>query len=252
MTVQENCKILEINRISETIFTMRLLAKEIAGQCVPGQFLHIGCGEHLLLRRPISICDIDGDKLTLVFELRGEGTKWLSECLVGDMLDILGPLGRGFDISGKNIIVVGGGIGVPPLLYTAKSATGNVTAVLGFRDKDRVMLVDDFEGVCKEVYITTDDGSFAEHGFVSAPLERLLINSGYDAVLACGPRGMLKAVAEVCKRYEVPCQVSMEERMGCGVGACLVCACKTQTDGEEHMSRVCKDGPVFNAEEVVW
>jgi dihydroorotate dehydrogenase electron transfer subunit len=252
MAVQVNCRILETEMLSSTAHRLVIDAKEIARHVVPGQFLHIGCGESRILRRPISICDVSGTQLTMVFEVRGTGTKWLAQQGIGRNLDVLGPLGRGFDCGGKRIIVVGGGIGVPPLLYAAKSATGDVTAVLGFRDAGKVMLEDAFTAVCSAVEVTTDDGSYGECGFVTAPLERHLVAGGYDAVLACGPKGMLKNIAAVCARYRVPCQVSLEERMGCGVGACLVCACKTKEKDGEHMRRVCKDGPVFNASEVVW
>jgi dihydroorotate dehydrogenase electron transfer subunit len=128
----------------------------------------------------------------------------------------------------------------------AKNAAGEVSAVLGFRTKDRMLLTDEFRSVCRTVDIATDDGSFGVHGFVTDPLEKRLGAGGWDNVLACGPCAMLKAVADVCASFGIPCQVSLEERMGCGVGACLVCACKTMKDGEQ-MSRVCKDGPVFNA-----
>jgi dihydroorotate dehydrogenase electron transfer subunit len=210
------------------------------------------CGEENLLRRPISICDVNGSRITLVVEARGAGTEWLCRRRSGDVLDCLGPLGHGFDTSGFNIVLVGGGIGVPPLLYTAKKAAEKRTAILGFRNRGCIMLQTEFENVCNDVIVTTDDGSAGEHGFVTAPLELLLREGGFDGILACGPKQMLRAVAGLAEVYQVPCQVSLEERMGCGIGACLVCACKTQKNGEEHMSHVCKDGPVFNAEEVCW
>lgn len=252
MPYEEQCKIIDRKEQCANTFSITMEAGKIAAQAKPGQFIEIKCGEHLLLRRPISICDVTANQLKMVFEVKGAGTKWLSERKMGDVLDLLGPLGNGFDLPGKNVIVVGGGIGVPPLLYAAKSSPGTVTAILGFRDSDRLMLKDEFEALCQEVDITTDDGSFGIHGFVTDPLAKRLEQGGYDAVFACGPKMMLRAIAEVCSFFEIPCQVSMEERMGCGVGACLVCACKTRENGVEHMSRVCKDGPVFDAVKVVW
>lgn len=252
MPVQCMTTVSEKAMLTNTVFSLKIEAPEIAAAAEAGQFVHIKCGEDSLLRRPISISDAMDGILTLVFEVRGVGTGWLSERRPGDRLDILGPLGRGFDLNYKNLIAVGGGIGVPPMLFASRSAPGRLSAVLGFKSKDSVILEDNFRSVCHEVYITTEDGSAFEHGNVSLPLRRMLEAGGYDAVLACGPRAMLKAVAALSKEFGVFCQVSLEERMGCGVGACLVCACKTQENGREQMRRVCKDGPVFSAEEVLW
>lgn len=252
MPVQCLATVSEKTMLTNTIFSLKIEAPEITASATAGQFVHIKCGEDNLLRRPISISDAIDGVLTLVFEVRGAGTGWLSERHMGDQIDILGPLGRGFDLSYKNLIVVGGGIGVPPMLFASRKAPGRLTAVLGFKSKDNIILEEDLRSACHEVYITTEDGSAFEHGNVSLPLRSLLEAGGYDAVLACGPRAMLKAVAALSKEFGVPCQVSLEERMGCGVGACLVCACKTQENGREQMRRVCKDGPVFPAEEVRW
>ena len=244
------CQIIAHERIADDIFAVMTEWRESAGTR-PGQFIHIKCGE-LLLRRPISICSVRDDTLKFIFEVKGEGTRRLSEHRPGDVLDILGPLGNGFTLPQGETIVIGGGIGVPPMLYVAESLESSVTAVLGFRDKSRVILKSEFESVCDEVFVTTDDGSIGARGPVTGSLERLLRDKTGATVLACGPRAMLRSVAQVCEKYGVSCQVSLEERMGCGVGACLVCACATRIDGEDYMARVCKDGPVFNAREVVW
>ena len=227
-------------------------AGSLAACALPGQFVHIRCGEGSLLRRPISICDARDGKLTLVVEARGTGTEWLCGRAAGDVLDILGPLGSGFEVSAQHIVLLGGGVGVPPLFYAARQAAGNKTAILGFRNRGAVILTEEFKSVCNAVHITTEDGSAGEQGLVTGPLGRLLEQGGVDAVLACGPRPMLRAVAEASAAKGVPCQVSLEERMGCGIGACLVCACRTIRDGKEFMRHVCKDGPVFDAGEVVW
>jgi dihydroorotate dehydrogenase electron transfer subunit len=242
------CEITASGRITDTAFTIIVKCGELADKARPGQFVHIKCGEERLLRRPISICRADGDILEFIFEVKGEGTRWLSERNPGDMLDILGPLGNGFTLpESGNIIAVGGGIGVPPLLFAAKSAENRVTALLGFRDAEKVMLTQAFKEVCHDVGVITDD-----KGYVTDLLKAALDGGVYETVIACGPHVMLKSVAEICKRHDIPCQVSLEERMGCGVGACLVCACATRIDGKDYMSRVCKDGPVFNAGEVAW
>ena len=274
-------EIIENTRLTDNVFSLTVKCDEIAGKACAGQFLHIKCGDERLLRRPISICDAQDGSVRCVFEVKGEGTRWLSERCRGEWLDILGPLGSGYILpegskggDGSecpegyegNIIVIGGGIGVPPMLFAAKSARGGfkavkgdissekvqITAILGFRDAKRLILEDEFEALCDNVIITTDDGSLGYHGAVTAPLAGLLEAGGVNAVLACGPRAMLSAVAGLCSQHDVPCQVSLEERMGCGVGACMVCSCATVIDGKEHMSRVCKDGPIFNADIIAW
>ncbi len=245
------CKVTDSRALCRGVQLLTVSAPEIADAARPGQFVHLTCSDGLFLRRPVSFCSASDGLLTMVVEARGEGSSLLTGLIPGDDADLLGPLGSGFSIPAGRVLVVGGGIGVPPLLYAAMRAD-SADAVLGFRSKDRIILKDEFEAVCGSVAVTTDDGSFGERGSVTEPVERFLNEGAYAAVLACGPRVMLRAVYELCEQRGIPCQVSMEERMGCGVGACLVCACKTVENGEEKMRRVCRDGPVFNASEVVW
>lgn len=250
MPIQRICPVVSAEKLNEFAYSLLLDVGEMANEISFGQFVHIKCGHSRLLRRPISICDWQEGLLRVVFEVRGEGTEWLSCRKVGDKLDVLGPLGHGFqNVEGKRLLLAGGGIGVPPMLGCVKGSADSV-AVLGFRDGNHAMLIRDFEACCAQVAVTTDDGSLGRKGFVAQGVEEILSKDDkFDAVLACGPKIMLRTVAEAAKKYGVPCQVSMEERMGCGVGACLVCACKSN-DG--HMKHVCKDGPVFSAEEVSW
>ena len=170
------------------------------------------------------------------------------------MLDMIAPLGHGFTLlpDAQHVILVGGGIGVPPMLPLADYYGQKATAVSGFRTFQQVILQEDLEAYGAQVICCTEDGSAgAVKGFVTAPLEQLL-SEGVDAVFACGSIPMLKAVAEVCLRNQTYCEVSLEERMACGVGACLGCACKIKKDGQEEFLHVCKNGPVFKAEEVCW
>ena len=255
MKVETNCKVLEVTQLPSGGWTMTVESHGIAEQIsAPGQFLHIKCGHSHLLRRPISICNWSAqrDLIRVVFEVRGKGTQWLARRKVGDSLDVLGPLGNGFSVrpEGKYLLV-GGGIGVPPLLGCAVQGSRNCTAVLGFRSARHAMLLEEFGQACPGgVRLATDDGSLGYHGFVDVlGRQELEKDNAFTGVLACGPKPMLKSVAAVCAQAGVPCQVSMEERMGCGVGACLVCACQ-MADGA--MKHVCKDGPVFPAEEVDW
>lgn len=254
MTVQQRCTIVEAKKLPSGGVSMTFQSHGMAAQITgPGQFVHVRCGEGLLLRRPISICSwsVEGDLIRMVFEARGEGTAWLAQRQEGEALDVLGPLGHGFQMEPQGrYLLVGGGIGVPPMLGCAKYANGESTAILGFRSASNAMLLEEFASCCASVRVATDDGSMGHHGFVDALVrEELERNPGYTAVLACGPKPMLRSVAKVAEAFGVPCQVSMEERMGCGVGACLVCACKS-SDG--HQKHVCKDGPVFDSKEVAW
>ncbi|MCL2249343.1 MAG: dihydroorotate dehydrogenase electron transfer subunit [Oscillospiraceae bacterium] len=253
------CKILENKKLTDSVHSIIVNSESLVSETKPGQFLHIKCGDKHLLRRPISICSVSGEAVRIVFEVKGEGTKWLSTQQANVSLDILGSLGNGFTFqTNKNrantIIVVGGGIGTPPMLYVAEHAKSEekaaVTAILGFRSAGDVILKAEFEKICDEVHIMTDDGSAGELGQVTSPLERLLKKGGYDVVMSCGPHKMQEAVAKISAKFGVPCQVSMEERMGCGVGACLVCACATTIDGTEKMTRVCIDGPVYDARKI--
>lgn len=246
--MQRVCDIIKNQQLTDRIYAITLAADELGKCALPGQFLHIRCGGNALLRRPISICDAEGGNLDIVFEVKGAGTRWLAEKTSGQ-LDVLGPLGTGFSVAGKHILLVGGGIGTPPLLYAARATQGRTTAILGFGSADCVILQDQFQAACDQVILTTDDGSVGQPGQVTGPLERELQTGAYDMVLTCGPKPMLRAVAEVAARYHVACQVSMEERMACGVGACLGCTV-TMQNGDNL--RACADGPVFNAGEVNW
>ena len=258
MKVERQCKIIEKKHLSADAISLTLEAGDMVStsRACPGQFVHIRCGEGQLLRRPISVCSWTmsrtGDTLTVVFEVRGEGTAWLARREVGDTLDVLGLLGSGFVIRPGIYLLVGGGIGVPPMLWCARETSHASTAILGFRTREKAILLDEFEKTCGKTFVATDDGSLGYHGFVDALVRQELATQApgyYEAVLACGPRPMLKSVAAAAAEFGVPCQVSMEERMGCGVGACLVCACDMADGSRRH---VCKDGPVFNAEEVDW
>ena len=250
MPVQKICKILTAEKLNADAVSLWLEAGELAERAAVGQFVNIKCGEGLLLRRPISICRTEGSRLNVVFEVRGEGTAWLARRQPGEELDVLGPLGHGFTYPDGPVLVVGGGIGVPPMLNTALKAPNGAIACLGFRSADKAMLISEFENCCRQVYLSSDDGSLGVHSYVAGIVETALTeHPEIRAVLACGPKIMLKTVYAAAKAHGVACQVSMEERMGCGVGACLVCACKSAEGEYKH---VCKDGPVFDAGEVSW
>lgn len=247
----------EKTEIADKIYSYEILCPEVAELSKPGQFVHIRV-DNFTLRRPISICGIDKKKGTIriVFEIRGNGTDKLSQAKVGDELDMIAPLGNGFTIipelsQDKRIIVVGGGIGVPPLLGVAQEYKDKAVAITGFRTKEKVILSSDFAELGAENIVCTDDGSFGVNGVVTAPLEAELEKGDVAMVYACGPTPMLKAVRDASQKHGVACELSLEQRMACGVGACVGCACNIVRNGKELVLRVCKDGPVFKAEEVV-
>jgi len=220
-----------------------------------GQFLTVSCGEGTTLLRPFGVFDATEDTVRFGFEVRGKGTTLLKDKRVGDTLKLLGPLGHGFSLPEKGkALLVGGGIGVFPLYYTAKAAAskGGCDALLGFRSKDFVHTLPQFEAVCGKVSVCTDDGSFARKALVTELLEEALKTNTYESVHICGPLPMMRACADIAKRYGVRTEVSMEERMGCGIGACYACVCKVLSSDGQTYKRVCKDGPVFDAEAIVW
>ena len=257
MKVERKCKIVSKEWLSHDAVLMVLETGDMVRTSWkgPGQFVHIRCGNSLLLRRPISVCSCQEDEpedlLTIVFETRGEGTEWLANRPVGHSVDVMGLLGNGFSMKPEGrYLLVGGGIGVPPMVGCAQYTAGKSTAIVGFRSQEKAILTDWLERETAKLMVATDDGSLGYHGFVDALVrQELERDKNYDAVLACGPKLMLRNVAKVAQEFGVPCQVSMEERMGCGVGACLVCACDMADGSRKH---VCKDGPVFDSKEVDW
>ncbi|MCR5430756.1 MAG: dihydroorotate dehydrogenase electron transfer subunit [Eubacterium sp.] len=275
---KETAKVLSQNRIADEIYSMWIEC-EVANSAKPGQFIDVYVNDDSkLLPRPISICEVGENKLRIVYRVVGGGTKLMSTYKNGDDLDIIGPLGNGFDLKERKAVLVAGGIGIPPMVELAKQLSKeigkeNVLSVLGYRDE--LFLVEELEKY-SEVIVTTEDGSAGIKGTVidglkesldgiveacggisSSPLEE---GSGAGRVVyGCGPIPMLKAVKEWALDESRPnkieqCQISLEERMACGIGACLACVCKTK-EKDEHSNvcnkRICKDGPVFDANDVI-
>ena len=239
--ITRDAKVLSNIQLTEDIYKMRL---EGAFNALPGQFVNVKINDNkLLLRRPISVYESTDEYLEIIYRVVGEGTKALSENKAGDVLNILGPVGSGFPLNkGKNVLIVGGGIGVPPLNYLARllQNDNNITFVLGFRNKDQVILEEELSKYGK-VYVTTDDGSYGYKGNVLQLIDEY--NLEFDVVYACGPSRMLEFLD---KKYQGKKEgyISFEERMACGVGICYGCACRPKKL-EKGMLRVCKEGPVF-------
>lgn len=234
------------------IFDITVKCPRIAQAAEAGQFAQVAA-EGFFLRRPISICDIDKNEGTIrfVFEVRGKGTEKISELNKGDMIDIIAPLGKGFKfIEGGKAVCIGGGIGTPPMVGIARKYGSNAAVISGFRNSSIAILQDDFKAMRAETILCTDDGSAGVHGFVTDALRTYLESSKPDIIYACGPMPMLKGIVAIADEYGIETQVSLEQRMACGVGACLGCVCRTVKDGKEIYSHVCKDGPVFDSKEV--
>ncbi len=245
------CKLIYKEEIAEGIFDFRVVCPEMAKDIQPGQFLHIACGGKTFLRRPISICDSDSSVIRFIFEVKGEGTKELAATEVGAEIDIMGPLGNTFipeEVECKNPVIIGGGIGVFPLYKLTKQFDKSKT-ILGFRSKDRVVMEDEFAKI-SDVTVCTDDGSYGYNGYAVNVLADYIKENKCDMIFSCGPTPMLRAVKKIAEEAGIKCRLSLEQRMGCGIGACLVCSCETIFDGTDKHKRVCKDGPVFWSEEV--
>lgn len=239
--ITKDAKVLSNVAINEDIYKMRL---EGAFNALPGQFVNVKINDNkLLLRRPISVYESTDEYLEIIYRVVGEGTEALSKNKEGDILNILGPVGSGFPLKeGKNVLIVGGGIGVPPLNYLARllKEKNNITFVLGFRNKEQVILEEELKQY-GTVYVTTDDGSYGYKGNVLQLIDEYKLD--FDVVYACGPSKMLEFLD---KKYQGQKEgyISFEERMACGIGICYGCACRPKSL-EKGMLRVCKEGPVF-------
>lgn len=224
----------------------------------PGQFMHLKIAGHeeMLLRRPISVNTVDEEAgtLGLIIQAKGKGTQHLCALPSGVQVDVLGPLGRGFtvDENVKKAAVIGGGIGVAPLRYIIEQHPGVIfDAYLGFRNEQLAYQLEVFESLCDTLSLSSDDGTLGEQGFVTDALAKMMADKDYDAIYACGPTPMVKALQKALAPYDVPCQISLEERMGCGIGACKVCVCRIKAAAGYDNLTVCEDGPVFDLSEVI-
>jgi dihydroorotate dehydrogenase electron transfer subunit len=252
------CRVAAARRLCDDTVLLTVVSPRITASAMPGQFVNISCGcRDTYLRRPISICAVNRDDMTfdIGIQSRGKGTDLLCTVNAGDYLDIMGPLGKGFslDRDDEKIVAIGGGIGIFPLLQLLREHPAKRKAtLLGFRNRGSVVLEDEFRSAAHMLAISTDDGSYGEKGFVSALLEKFLEGERPDRAFICGPTPMMKQCVRMLKSAGIPSEVSMEQRMGCGIGACLVCSCKTAEGEDWNYSRVCRDGPVFDGESVIF
>ena len=237
-------EIIENRPLTKNVYLMRL-AGDISDISAPGQFVNIKL-DGFFLRRPISVCDSENGVLTLIYKVVGKGTEYMSSLPLGAKLDILTGLGNGYDLStsGEKPLLVGGGVGVPPLYKLAKElikAGKKVTVILGFNTQNEVFWEDEFTKIGANTIVATVDGSYGVRGFVTDAMK----NVDYTYFYSCGPEPMLKALYNASVTAG---EMSFEERMGCGFGACMGCSCKTVTGNK----RICKEGPVLKKEDIIW
>ena len=250
----ESLRIVENKRLNKDLFTLELTSPGRIPEMKPGQFVQVkieGSSE-TFLRRPFSIHDVNYPQNTfkLLIQIAGKGTETLSRLVKGDILNIIYPLGNSFTLpgNGQKVLLVGGGCGVAPLLFLGRYLKLNGFApdiLLGFRSSERIIEYDEYSEIGK-VFITTEDGSQGIKGLVTD--HPVMSESGYDVIYCCGPESMMKSVAEYCRENKIKCEVSLENLMGCGIGACLCCIIDTVRGN----LCTCTDGPVFNINELRW
>ncbi len=259
-------EILSNDAVAANIFRLILDAPELAAQAKAGQFVQVKISDEFTLRRPFGIASTAGGKVKIFYRQVGRGTEFLSRQRSGERLNILGALGNGYTARGGKVLLVGGGMGLAPLLCAAETAMRNAQCVMRNENPCPLSLVPcpsdvlmggrnagevdfwqaEFRPFAEEIFLTTDDGSVGKYGFVTDALPDVLAKKNYAAILTCGPEVMMRGVAKLAAEKNIPCEVSFEKRMACGLGACLSCSIDT-VNGRR---KVCKDGPVFDAKEV--
>jgi dihydroorotate dehydrogenase electron transfer subunit len=264
--IRAQCEVLTTRRVG-SYHSITLVAPEIADEAKPGQFVEVGVpsGRSFLLRRPFSIHQASrrggwAGTLELVYDVHGPGTEWMTALRPHDVVDAIGPLGRSYTVPGadlSNCLLVGGGYGAAPLYFLAeelKSRGKRVDMIIGARNQERVFKGVEGKRLAVDITITTEDGSTGSRGRVTDVLPTMIAKHNVQVVYACGPNGMLRAVAEYCRDQSIPCQVAVEELMACGLGVCWTCVVPViRRDGRnwDHL-RSCREGPVFNGARVYW
>ena len=249
---KQSCKIVKRDVLGTDIISLVIECPDITANAKAGQFVNVYCKDGAkLLPRPISLCGIDKENgcIRIVFRIVGEGTKEIAAYAEGDSIEVMGPLGNGFPImNDKKAIIIGGGIGIPPMLGLAKELQCEKNIVLGYRDE--LFLNEEFEGL-GNIYISSEDGKTGTKGNVIDAIKANAVEG--DVIFACGPTPMLRGIKEYAAANNITAYISLEERMACGIGACLACVCKSK-EKDHHTNvnnkRICKDGPVFEATEV--
>ncbi|MFC1718495.1 dihydroorotate dehydrogenase electron transfer subunit [Candidatus Poribacteria bacterium] len=258
-----NGKVVSKTQVATGHFQISVLCPHIARNTAPGQFIQVRVNGSLydpLLSRPFAVYKAKGDVVDILFKVVGKGTSLLAEKCAGDTVDILGPLGNGFPIDDgfQRAMLIAGGMGIAALMSLAEAVKGReIAALIGASTQSKIVGRDDLLALGAEVHVATEDGTAGQKGMVSELMEDVILTKKCPIagcrIFACGPNPMLKAISRLATRYEMPIYVSLEERMACGVGACLGCVCEVASSGDDNQYKtVCVDGPVFNAQEIVW
>ncbi len=244
-----SAKILSNTEVGPGVFEMKMTGNALARQAKPGQFVHMRIPANmLLLRRPFGIANVaEDDTLTIYYRVMGKGTSAMTALPNGTTVNVLGPLGQGFSLHAKRPLLVGGGMGLAPLLLLAKQFHGEADVLMGGRNAAELFWEDYFRPHARNLFLTSDDGSRGEKGFVTNLMPHLLSQEAYDCIYTCGPEIMMRGIAKIAAGHKIPCQASLEKRMACGLGACLSCVCDTT---KKERKKICKDGPVFWAQDV--
>lgn len=254
-----NCEVVSKTFLNEDVYTLRLKRPQQMGDIRPSQFFNLHTKAMPYLKRPISISNFDEETFDFTIIIKGEGTKILSEVKPGDLVEVQGPLGNTYTIDPehKKVLVIGGGIGVPPQAVLSEAlkrdTDAHITVQLGFRNE--AYLVERFDGVADVLQIASENVDYDHKGYVTDLTAKALEENDFDMVYVCGPHILIEKVAKMCMTKNVPVQLLMEERMACGIGACMVCTCKVKDDTMPEgywNKRVCKDGPVFWGSEVLF
>lgn len=247
----DNFVVSEKKFLNSSFFKLKLKSKKTLSEINPGQFVEVqvNSDSKVLLRRPISINDVDSqtNEISLIIQTVGQGTKELAKINEGEEINLVYPLGNGFNIEGENPLLVGGGVGIAPLLYLAKNfhAKGiKPKVLLGFRSQEQMIDLKEYEKYA-DVYISTQDGSVGSKGLVT---ENEIFTQSYDTIYTCGPTPMMKAISDYSLKNNIKCYASLENKMACGIGACLCCVQNT-TEGHKC---TCTEGPVFNVKDIIW
>ncbi|MGL4688173.1 MAG: dihydroorotate dehydrogenase electron transfer subunit [Fusobacteriaceae bacterium] len=250
----ENCLIMDNSSLGSDNYLLKIKSEKCIENSKPGQFFMLKCkNEITILRRPISLHYVNKKEkiLEFYFETKGKGTREFSKLKKDDFIEIQGPLGQGFstDLKNENILVIGGGMGIAPMKFTIETLAfnNNITFIAGARSKEYIKILDNFDLSNISTHIATDDGSYGTHGNVVQVLKSLLLMGKYDKILTCGPHKMMEAIYNVAKSENIKIEVSLEERMACGIKACVGCSIKTKNG----MKKVCADGPVFSGYDVM-
>ncbi len=259
--IREEVEVKSNRCLTDNFYRLTFISSFIASHALPGQFLHIKLQQQplrILLRRPFSVHRVSSDNVSILYKIVGKGTELLSRATPGDYLDVLGPLGNGFSISEapNTYLLVAGGMGIAPLLALADelvkaNGRGNIYLLLGAQTEKELLCVDEFKSLPVNTLLATKDGTKGDKGLITEVLDKIFKEGRLKEpteLFACGPRNMLKVCADIAGRYNIQCQVSLEELLACGVGACLGCVVRTKKGYE----RVCKEGPVFDARDIIW